>query len=560
MVNAKRFYVYGVTAVALGLLLWGSTSILGLALRAAGVAAGPSGAVDAEVARDELSLAVALVLVALPVFAVHLWLIRRMLGESPQAAAEERASKVRSVYFFLVLTITGAIAVVQLYEVVQQLAGAALADEPTYDLPGATAAVLVTGVAWSAHVIWRRSDLLTEPARTADDWLTRVYLYGGLFLTALALAYWLSQMLTVAGSEIVGARRSWEPWQDEIVSPIAGAVGCAVGWSANWILGLWLVRAGRPLGEAHRGSRTRVGYFMAVLLVASGAVLLLVSASLATILAEVMGVWRPTEGSRLLEDIAGPLLMALPFAVLAWWHWRRALGEALAFGGPDRFEPAHRSTLYAFAFVGLAGTALGAFVATQGLIDALGASVAAARTEALRDLAALGLGATLAGLVLWIPTWRMVRRDRAADPVAVADSVPRRAYLMLVSGLAVVAVMASLAYLAYQSIRQVLDAGPVDEAAWAVSGAVVGGVVLAYHLLLLRTDGSILAARSPAVSMADPEEARMAMTVEIIEISAPAGTDLESINTAVRDGLPDGAEMRVVQAPRPSSDVARLHP
>ena len=69
MLNAKRLYLYGVLGVALAILLWGATSIFRLALRAMGAAAGSRDAVGADVARDELSLAVALVLVAVPVLA-----------------------------------------------------------------------------------------------------------------------------------------------------------------------------------------------------------------------------------------------------------------------------------------------------------------------------------------------------------------------------------------------------------------------------------------------------------------------------------------------------------
>jgi hypothetical protein len=409
---------------------------------------------------------------------------------------------------------------------------------------------VVTAIAWLGHVWWRRSDLRAVPERTADDWLTRAYLYAGLFITAVLLAYWLGEMVTVISSELVGARTAWEPWQDDIVSPIAGAVGCAVGWSANWILGLWLVRAAPPLGEAHRASRTRVGYFMAVLLVGSGAALVLAATGVQAVIAEVLGVWRPFEGSRLAEDVVGPLLMALPFALIAWGHRHRSMREALAFGGAIRFDAARRTALYVVAFVGLAGLAIGAAVAIQALLDYIGAAGEGARTMALRDGAAPGLAFTLVGLVLWAPTWRLVSRDRTADPEVVADSIPRRTYLLLVSALAVVAAMASLAYLAYQAMRAILDAGPLDEPALAVAGAIVGGVVLGYHLLLLRSDGAIVAARSAAEAASTVEGEAGAISVETIEISVPAGTDLEAVNAALLADLPKGATLRVTATSR----------
>ena len=60
---------------------------------------------------------------------------------------------------------------------------------------------------------------------------------------------------------------------------------------------------------------------------------------------------------------------------------------------------------------------------------------AAPDLAALRDEVAPGLGFALTGLVRWLPTWRLVRRDRAAEPLLVAESVPRRAYLLLVSAI-----------------------------------------------------------------------------------------------------------------------------
>jgi len=109
-----------------------------------------------------------------------------------------------------------------------------------------------------------------------------------------------------------------------------------------------------------------------------------------------------------------------------------------------------------------------------------------------------------------------------------------------------VATMVSLAYLAYQLIRGVLDAGPVEDPAWAVSGAVVGGVVLGYHLLLLRADGAILAGSPGPAESAIGEGEPEAGVAETIEISAPAGTDLEAVNAAIRADLPEGSEMRVL--------------
>ena len=136
----------------------------------------------------------------------------------------------------------------------------------------------------------------------------------------------------------------------------------------------WLLRADPPLGPAHRASRTRTGYFLAVVLVCATAVLFLLSSSAGQVLAEGLGVWRSEVGSRWIEDVALPLIMVVPFVVVGWWHWRQAMREALAFGGQQRHENVRRSGLYGLAFVGLAGVSIGAAWTIQAMLEYAGAA------------------------------------------------------------------------------------------------------------------------------------------------------------------------------------------
>ena len=372
MVNAKRLYVYGVLGAALVLLLWGLTSILEWAGRALAAALGSRDVVGADVALDELSLAIALVVVALPIWLVHFWLAQQPLGRAPDVAAEERASPARATYFFLVLTIAGGMALLQLYDSVQDVLRLALTDERAWGLAGAVAGLIVFGAAWLGHLWWRRADLLAAPARTAGDWLTRAYLYSALFILAILLAFWIGSAAAVLLGELVDARamwESWESWEVAFVGPAAGVVGAAFGWSAQWLIGQRLLRADPPLGPAHRASRTRTGYFLAVVLVCATAVLFLLSSSAGQVLAEWLGVWRSEVGSRWIEDVALPLTMVVPFVVVGWWHWRQAMREALAFGGQQRHENVRRSGLYGLAFVGLAGLSIGAAWTIQAMLE-----------------------------------------------------------------------------------------------------------------------------------------------------------------------------------------------
>ena len=109
MLTMKRLYLYGVLGVALVLLLWGLTDLVRFALEQLSRALGTSPAFGDRLGREELSLAVALVLVAGSIFGVHLAFIRRSLRGDPADVADERASASRSTYFFLVLLGTGAV-------------------------------------------------------------------------------------------------------------------------------------------------------------------------------------------------------------------------------------------------------------------------------------------------------------------------------------------------------------------------------------------------------------------------------------------------------------------
>jgi hypothetical protein len=551
MVNAKRLYVYSVLGAALVLLLWGLTSILRWAGRAVAAALGSRDVIGADVALDELSLAIALVVVALPIWLVHFWLAQQPLRRAPAVAADERASPARATYFFLVLTITGGMALLQSYASVQEVLRLALTDERAWGLAGAVAGLIVFAAAWLGHIWWRRADVLAAPARTAGDWLTRAYLYGGLFILAVLLASWIGSAAAVLLGELVDARamwESWESWEVAFIGPAAGVVGAAVGWSAQWLIGRWLLRADPPLGPAHRASRTRTGYFLAVVLVCATAALFLLSSSAGQVLAEGLGVWRSEVGSRWMEDVALPLIMVVPFVVLGWWHWRQAMREALAFGGQQRHENVRRSALYGLAFVGLAGVSIGAAWTIQAMLEYAGAAREVSRSAVLRDDLAPALATVLVSLPLWLAAWRLVRHDFATDPASIAGGVPRRAYLLLVSGLAVVALMGSLALIAYQLMRLLLGVDVDESDSWPVAVAMAAGAVLAYHLWRLRLDARLVAALPATVAPTDEAEPAL-RTLETIDIRAPAGLDLEALNETLRQGLPEGVEMHVVGDP-----------
>jgi hypothetical protein len=174
----------------------------------------------------------------------------------------------------------------------------------------------------------------------------------------------------------------------------------------------------------------------------------------------------------------------------------------------------------------------------------------------IRDDAAPAVALALLGLSLWVPSWLLARRERIEASLEAASATSRRTYLLLVSGLALVAAMISLAYLVYQAVRALLEAGALGDTAWAIGTFAVASVVLLYHLVTLRTDMRLVAASTPAPAAemetdgpvdAGPGLAAMTgVAVETLELRGPAGADFEALNASIRSRLPEGFSLWVV--------------
>ena len=547
MQSAKRIYLYGILGIALVPLLWGLSDLLRFAFDQFGGILGFSPAFMGSFAREELSRALALVLVAGGIVVVHLALLRGLVGRSPVDAADERAATSRAVYFFAVLAGTGAALLWSSFELVYELIGSWLLDRRDLDPAGRLAGVIVVGGAWALHLLARRGDIRSAPSRLAGDWLTRAYLYGALFITWLLVTLQSGEVLTTVARAALGLQPLWTAadwWQEALTGAVAASLVGTLGWLTHWLIADRLRVAPDPVGASQRNAVSRRGYFLAVTLVSACAVLVLSATSISAAGAALLGTWTPTEGSRLIEDVGGPLLLLLPFALGWWWHQRRVVAEAEKRGGATAARAVTRTAHLVVAFVGLLGLAAGLAwelqVVIEGLTGATPDDLVAVSGSAGDATRALALA--MVGLLLWVPAWGMAQRDRARHAREAAGAVSRRAYLMLVSGLSVVAAMGSSAFLVWQATRALLDSGPSDDPAWAIAILTVAVVVLLYHLWQLRRD----ARAADVILLRAAESGEISQhTVETIEIIAPPDADFRVLNAAIRSELPDGYEMRI---------------
>ena len=544
MLTLKRLYLYSVLGITLAVMLIGLNDVVRIAFDVIGDAIASRTYVSDDL-RSELSWALALLIVSVPLFIVHVGLVRRTLTGAPPEVAAERACATRATYFFLVLLATGLTAVMHAIELGDSVVGVVLFGERAWGLAGSAAGVVVLGGAWLAHLWARRADLRGAVRQTAPDWLTRAYLYGALFLAAIVTCVGVGNLLTVLARLLLDLRPAWQYanwWHDELSWSLPLTVVAGSVWLLHWVLSLRLVHAPSPMGEAHRTSRTRAGYFQALALVSAATVLAFVAMGLRSAFAGLLDTWQPADGSRLVEDVGGPLLLAVPFAIACWWHLRRAVAEARAFGSPALERATRRAGRLGLALVGLAGLAIGVAWELQALLDAIGSAGRATvfSTGAIAEVSTSALATALVGLSLWAPLWAGLQRQRARATVEVATATSRRAYLLLVCGVATVALMLALAFVIYQATRLLLGTELIDDSSWALAVLVVAAVVLAYHLYCLR--GDMLVARTVEPSTSSVEPARSS---ETLEITAPAGADLEAFNEALRNELPAGFELRI---------------
>ena len=557
MIALRRIYLYTVLAVLLVPLLVGMGDLLKVLFDGLAEVSGQRPAAG-NATREDLSLALALLIVATPLWGLHAWLLARSTRGDPGATQDERASGVRSSYFLVVLLVTLIIAALALVAWIDIALRSNTLDGP-FDASTAFAYALSFGVAWALHAGFRMRDLRLAPERTAGDWLTRVDLYGVLSVAGVVALVSFSDLITTVARFLIEGRpiAGSSGWlRDAVASPLAATLVAAVIWSVHWFGGRRLCLSPAPLGPAHRGSRMRLAYLIAIAFVSSAAVLMLIGDSLRQVVLDVAAVRAQIADPNRLAIIGGPLLASAPFLVAWWWHLRRAAYEGSVLGGDALHATVTRIGRFAVAIVGLTGLALGSALSIGALLDLGSTYVDDGVVSApiiRRDLAG-ALSMAIVGLAIWLPAWILVQRERARSD-AVASSMARRSYLILVSGAAVVVAMISGAWVVYQAIGALLGTGGSEAVPQAIGFLGVAVVGLGYHLLVLRADVRV----APAVAAADilgplaPKAGtgRLAgLSVEEVIISGPVGADFRPVNEHLREHLPVGFELRVVETHR----------
>lgn len=554
MQTVRRLYLYLMSGIALAVLLVGLNILLSVALHALGIGRGESiSGNDSD--REALSLAAALVVVGLLVWTVHWMLVERSLRPDNPNRDAERGAAERALYLTLVLgalLVFGVLAGIQLMEeLTSRLFGISRLDEFfTPDIGASLATVVVTGSAWAYHVAIRQRDLRVGPLTGAGAWMPRVYLYGAALVGLIFTALNISTLLGTGVRALSGPVPDFDPGDFpklQAAVAIAGIIAWGIVWLGHWWFSTRLAHGTGWRADSERRARLRVAYLVgAVGSMALGTGIFAFLALFATLrLALAAPDLSGTEDA--VQAVGVPLVSLLPWAAAWWLHRTWLFAESRAADDPARLATAERLNASVVALIGLWALAVGSAGLLGLLLDA---SLGGNRTlgDFWKGELAGYLAAAVLGTLLWLWNWLRLQARHAAAPREEADSTVRRAYLLIVVGITVIASLGSLAFVLYRLFASILGVAIVENAMSALS-APIGALIVAtavavYHGLALRRDQALRAeassavqAEGAAVETAEIPPAQETPARRVLVLSGPANADLDATVAAIRAAL-----------------------
>lgn len=564
MQTIRRLYLYAVAFVSLETVLWGAIGLL------RSFFSGET--IEGDVIR--LAQALSLLLVGVPVFALHWWLAQRSALKNP----EERSNAVRAVFLYATLLAT-MLPVAQNVLAILNRSLAVLLDMnferlmvgADQSISDNLVAIVVNGLVALYFVFILRADWRIPPTGNAYMVTRRIYrltwvLYGT-SLSMLGLQQILLYSLRVWEESGI---RTQALLPNGIALLLVGLPIIGVAWYA--------VKIGLAASEERFSLVRLVGLYLAVIFTATLSLL-----TLALSLVEVFdfALGSSSQLSSMLYDLAGPFSVAVPFTIM-WILAARELREAremVAETSKDEdIRPADleatdqpsvrelndrlaetiqplmlgmwRLYYYLLALYGLIAIFVGLYFSLQTLINVFLQSnfnwEDAARSELSGALAAL-----VVGLPLWLITWRSMQHD-SAQPGERGEqarrSLFRRGFLFLVLFACVIGIMFSAGALLYQFILAWLG-DPAQEMQALVANHLKTIILFAifgfYHWRILRRDNIWLVgylakihAQFPVLVLTPPDGEFGGTVAAALEREAP---HLPVAVHSIEEGAPDEA-------------------
>lgn len=561
---ARRLYLYVIAGITLALLVGALIELVNLALEIVlGYRDEFFGVDRQDYVRGRLSLVLATIGVALPVWAVHWGLAERFVRSDAARTGVERASALRALFLTLVLLTLFGTLMISGTQLLRYLLGASLGATGERSIVAASAlgSLLIAGGFWVYHAAVRLRDL-HSPMEGAAAWLPRTYIYLAAFIGLSTLLFGMSRLIVLAGAAIeaagsgvfasVGVRPS------ALAETVAMVIVGGVAWAAHWWYSNRLVLASDWRGMSERGARTRYAYFGLVILIGIGGAIVQFAGVLRQVLLLATGSLPGVDAGDLVRDLGGMVALGLVF-VLVWWSHRRSMLSETALLAPAQAVSAKRLDGYLVALIGLAAGSAGlAWLIGLALDVVLRGQRTLIQTVDWRTELATFLGFAVVGVFVWLWQIQLIERWRSQQPVDEARSTARRSYLLLAIAGSLIAGISSLVLLLNRLISALL--GVVAERSLASELSAPAGVLTialavgVLHFLWLRRDQRVAAIPLAEVSPAEegpaeevPAEQAVPLAVATVErrlvLTAPADADFSATIATLRAGLPDGYKL-----------------
>jgi hypothetical protein len=479
MKSIRRLYFYLVAFISVEVVVWGLVGLL-------------RSIVDRTISggADALAQALALILVGVPIFLIHwLWAQRAVARDE-----EEKTASIRAIFLYGILLAT-LIPVAQnfLSFIDRSLVGVTgLGVERAFrsfreqTIADNLIAIFMNGVVAAYFWTVLRGDwqTLTDKENFSD--VRRLYRYIWMLYGLLMTVFGTQQILRFffyAPTSVLGATG-----REVVVNGLALIV---VG-TPIWVYAWGLIQDSL-VDPAEMGSNLRLGILYVLAL---GGVITVVTAIwmvINTILNFVLGQGQTF--SEMIREIGDPISIGVPLGMV-WAYYGYWLDRHIAAVG-DQVRQAGMKRLYNYilSFIGLVVTFIGVATLLNFIIDVV-TRASLSLSTGMREVLTASIASLIVGIPLWILMWRPVQAE-AMTPGEMGDharrSVLRKAYLYLTLFASVIGGMGTAVGLVYQLIRVVLNVEVSDFLNTVLNlGQLLFlfGVVLVYHLNVLRADGA----------------------------------------------------------------------
>lgn len=479
MRSIRRLYFYLVALITLEVVIWGLINLLRTTVAGKTIFPGA----------ETLAQALALIVVGLPLFAFHwLWAQRAATRDD-----EERSATLRALFLYTTLVATLIPVVQNILAFLDRLLISAAGLELSRAMLGGTQswqdnliAIVLNGVAAAYFYTVLRADwqVLKERENSAD--MRRLYRYiwvlYGLLMTIFGIQQVLSFLL-YSPSTLIGASG-----REALVNGLALIIVGTPIWVYMWSI------CQKALDEpTEQNSMLRLGVLY--LLSLTSAVTVLTSAAVIVDILLRLVLGESMNWQEFLQQISNPVSIGIPLAGI-WAYYGSWLGKDInSIPDTARRSGVNRFYCYILSLIGLVATFIGLSLLLSFVIDMLIGS-GALWGDSLRPRLAGAIAILLAGLPLWLLSWRPMQAEALAPGEAgdhARRSLVRKVYLYLIIFTTVIGGMVSGVFLVYQLLSALLNGAPPDNFVSTLLNTLQVLVLfiafLLYHLSALRRDG-----------------------------------------------------------------------